>query len=260
MQFTQQVFVTKEWVWDARNEARAEAHSRAEVEKSLGALKQEQAQLFDKLVAMDKARLSAEAGLKNVKMQAEDQHKQLHMIEIELATQRQLVLDLKVELQKAKDVARVARKASKAAEMASYKHGVLKTETRLVEEVARVCRDYCAETWAKALNRARVSIDSELRRAENVFFPEDIREVPTVFPPPAVDHFPPPEQLPTIQAPTPNAKVLTEAGKGKDVQPPVKANQSEDALTIQDVVSKAKDAESKSKVADPKEDPHQAKA
>ena len=68
------------------------------------------------------------------------------MTEIELATQRQLVLDLKVELQKAKDVARVARKASKAAEMASYKHGVLKTETRLVEEVARVCRDCCAET------------------------------------------------------------------------------------------------------------------
>ena len=154
------------------------------------------------------------------------------MTEIELATQRQLVLDLKVELQKAKDVARVARKASKAAEMASYKHGVLKTETRLVEEVARVCRDYCAETWAKALNRARVSIDSELRRAENVFFPEDIREVPTVSPPPVADPFPPPEQLPTIQAPTPNAKVLTEAGKGKDVQPPVKANQSEDALTI----------------------------
>ena len=29
---------------------------------------------------------------------------------------------------------------------------------------------------------------------------------------------------------------------------------------IQDVVSKAKDVESKSKAADPKEDPHQAKA
>ena len=42
----------------------------------------------------------------------------------------------------------------------------------------------------------------------------------------------------------------------------IKANQFEDALTIKDVVSKAKDAESKSKVddtqskvADPKKDP-----
>ena len=42
--------------------------------------------------------MSAKVGLKNVEMQAEDQHKQLHMIEIELATQRQLVLDLKAEL------------------------------------------------------------------------------------------------------------------------------------------------------------------
>ena len=54
---------------------------------------------------MDKARLSAEAGLKNVKMQAEDQHKQLHMTEIKLVIQRQLVLDLKAELQKVKDAA-----------------------------------------------------------------------------------------------------------------------------------------------------------
>ena len=41
MQFTQQVFVAEEWVWDARNEISTEAHSRAETKKSLGALKQE---------------------------------------------------------------------------------------------------------------------------------------------------------------------------------------------------------------------------
>jgi len=47
----------------------------------------------------------------------------------------------------------------------------------------------------------------------------------------------------------------------------MKANHSEDALTIRDVVSKAKDAKSKSKAGDTqfkatdlKEDPHQAKA
>ena len=39
MQVTQQVFMAKKWVWDARNKARAKAHSRPETEKSLEALK-----------------------------------------------------------------------------------------------------------------------------------------------------------------------------------------------------------------------------
>ena len=41
MQVVQEVFVVEEWVRDAYNEARAEASSRAEIEKSLGDLKQE---------------------------------------------------------------------------------------------------------------------------------------------------------------------------------------------------------------------------
>ena len=68
------------------------------------------------------------------------------------------------------------------------------------------------------------------------------------------------EQLPTIQASSPNAEIPIGAGKGKEVQPQTKAKHSKDDLTIKDVVSKAKDAESESKVANPKEDPHQAKA
>ena len=113
------------------------------------------------------------------------------MTEIELATQRQLVLDLKVELQKAKDATRMAKEASEVAETASYKCGVMETETRLAEEVAGVYRDYCAEIWAEALNRARVPANFELRRVENVFFLEDIREVPTTLPPPVVNPLPP---------------------------------------------------------------------
>ena len=102
-------------------------------------------ELVDKLTVVDRAHLSAKAGLKNAEIQAEDQCKQLHMTEIELATQRQLVLDLKAELPKVKDAAQVAREATKAAEIASYERGVLDTEMRLAEELAEVCRDYCAE-------------------------------------------------------------------------------------------------------------------
>ena len=150
--------------------------------------------------------------------------------------------------------------ASKAMETASYKHGVLETETWLAEEVAGVFRDYCAETWAKVLNRARVLANSELRRVENIFFSEDIWEVTTKLPPPVADPLLPLQQLPTTQAPSPNAEVSTRAGKGKEVQLLIKAKHFEDVLKIRDVVSKAKDAESKSKAADPKEGPHQAKA
>ena len=86
MQVTQQFFVAEEWVWDAHNEAKVEAQSRAEVEKSLGAFKQEQAELPDKLTTLERAHLSAETFLKSLEAQVEDQRKQQHITETELAT------------------------------------------------------------------------------------------------------------------------------------------------------------------------------
>ena len=161
----------------------------------------------------------------------------------------------------------MANEASGAAEEAAYECGVLEIETRLAEEVAGVCRDYCTEVWAEALNRARVPTDSELRRTKNTYFLEDIREVPAMLPPSVVDPFPHPKQLSTIQAPSLDAKVSIGAGKGKEVQPSTKFTYFEDALTIRDMVTKAKDEETKSKagdtqlkVVDPNKDPYQAKA
>ena len=49
-----------------------------------------------------------------------------------------------------------------------------------------------------------------------------------------------------------------EKAKGKGVQPPADANPYEDALTIEDMMSKAKVAESKSRI-DSKKDSHQSK-
>ena len=73
MQLTQQVYVAEEWVRNARDEVRAETNSRLEVEKTLGALKEEHAQLVEKLKEADKARQSAEVGLKTTERQTEDQ-------------------------------------------------------------------------------------------------------------------------------------------------------------------------------------------
>ena len=69
------------------------------------------------------------------------------MSEINLATEKQMVLDLKAELSKAKEATRLAREAAEAAVAASYDRGVVDTEARLTEEVATVCRDYITMSW-----------------------------------------------------------------------------------------------------------------
>ena len=52
----QQVFVAEEWVRNAHNEVRAEAHSRFEVEKAFGALKKEHTELANKLTLVERDR------------------------------------------------------------------------------------------------------------------------------------------------------------------------------------------------------------
>ena len=66
IQVTQQVYVVDEWVRNSNDQIKAETHSRLEVEKALGALKEEHAQLSKKFKHSDKARLSVEASLKTM--------------------------------------------------------------------------------------------------------------------------------------------------------------------------------------------------
>ena len=60
--------MAKEWVQDVCNETRAKAYSHVEVQRSLGALKQEHTKLSNKLIVANRAHLSVEVGLKNVEM------------------------------------------------------------------------------------------------------------------------------------------------------------------------------------------------
>ena len=108
---------------------------------------------------------------------------QLHQTEINLAIEKQTILDLKAQLQQAKEAARLARKAAEATVAASYERGVKDTKARLTEEVAVVCRDYVIESWGVAMDRAGVPANFELRRIENIFFPKDIQEIPGSDPP-----------------------------------------------------------------------------
>ena len=114
VQAIQKVYVAEEWVKDAQNKARAEANLRVQTSKALRALKHKNQELVAKLIVKERAQRSVEADLKNVQDQVEDQRKKLYLTEIELATQKQLVLGFKAELEKAKTATRTAEEAVEA--------------------------------------------------------------------------------------------------------------------------------------------------
>lgn len=108
-------------------------------------VEQRNQELTVKLTAEERERRNAKASLKNVEDQAKEQHKKLHYVEIELATAKQQVADLKAELRKAKKAAWVTKESAKALEQRSYNLKVQETETRLAKELAEVYREYCQE-------------------------------------------------------------------------------------------------------------------
>ena len=57
---------------------------------------------------------SAKAGLKTTERQAEDLRKELHYCEINLATEKQMVTDLREELRKAREAAQLLNEATEA--------------------------------------------------------------------------------------------------------------------------------------------------
>ena len=80
--------MAEEYCRNNRTLAEAEAQSRAEVEKLLGSLKQENFELSEKFKESEKARKSALAGLKNAETQAENQYQKLYVTETNLATEK----------------------------------------------------------------------------------------------------------------------------------------------------------------------------
>ena len=131
--------MAEDLVKDARSEARAAFDARSEVKVELGALKENQSKLAEQLKEAVRAKDSSEAGLKTTEKQAEDLRKQLHYTEINLATEKQLV----IELQKAKEAVQLVKEAAEAEKQVAYTLGVEETQARLTEELSVVCREYC---------------------------------------------------------------------------------------------------------------------
>ena len=67
----------------------------------------------------------------------------MHYIEINLATEKQLVAELRKELRKAREAVQLVKEAAKAEKQVAYTLGVEETQARLIEELSAVCREYC---------------------------------------------------------------------------------------------------------------------
>ena len=135
----------------------------------------------------------------------------------------------------------MAREAAEATVAASYECGVADTEARLTEEVAGICRDYVTESWGVAMDRAAVPANSDLSRIENIFFPEDIRDVLGSDPS---------EEPRSTPVDAPDSIIPEGKGGNEEAQPPAKDKSPEDAFTIRDVVAQVKDVEPKPTAGD----------
>ena len=142
-----------------------------------------------KLVAEEQARKSANLTLEGFQKHAEDQRKRLREVNEELKAAREQVAVFKKHLEETQKLREQAEKSKEEAKRAKvkaeqamneveqkgYDLGVAETEETLRAEVPMVYHIYCAQTWNEALNRVRVEASSELRKAENVFYPTAIR-------------------------------------------------------------------------------------
>ena len=155
--------MAEEWVKNACGEARAALDARAKVEVELGTLKENHTKMAEQFKEAVRARDSAEAGLKTTEKQFEDMQKQLHYTEINMATEKQLVTELREELRKAREAAQLLKEAAEAEKQAVYTLGVQETQGRLIEEFSAVAKDYCDISWGKALDVTGVPADSSLR-------------------------------------------------------------------------------------------------
>ena len=97
--------MAEEWVKNARGETRVALDARAEVEAELGALKEKQAKMAEQLKDAVRVRDNVEAGLKTTERQFEEVRKELHYSEINLATEKQMVTELREELHKVREAA-----------------------------------------------------------------------------------------------------------------------------------------------------------
>ena len=81
--------------------------------------------------------------MKTTERQFEEVRKELHYSKINLATEKQMVTELREELRKAREALQLLKEATEAEKQAAYALGVQETQNKLTEEFSTVARDYC---------------------------------------------------------------------------------------------------------------------
>ena len=99
------MYVAEEWAKRFRDETKAAHEARDITEDHLSVLRTQQKQMAEQVKKATQDKASAEAGLKTTEKQVETLRSELHLCEINLATERQMVKDLREELNKAKEAA-----------------------------------------------------------------------------------------------------------------------------------------------------------
>ncbi|XP_030945356.1 inner centromere protein-like [Quercus lobata] len=166
-----------------------ERKRRATAIQTLSKFEQDLADAKKNLQVEVQARKSAESALEGYQKQAEDQGRLLRKANAELKKTQEQTLVLRKHLEETQKLRERAEKSKEQAEKAKikaeqtmneaeqrgYEIGIAETEKALRAEVPEVCRIYYARTWSEALNRVGVKASSELRKLENIFYPEAIR-------------------------------------------------------------------------------------
>ena len=164
-------------------------------------------------------------------------------------TEKQLVTELRKELQKAKEAIQLVKEATEAEKQATYTLGLEETQARLTEELSAVCRDYCDISWGKALDAAGVPVGSNLRRPESIYYDPEICELPgpdSFHPEQAIqvsaqskaDQVPPaPSEVPKDSNQDGGQGKKTETLKGKDKDQDKKKNSSDPTKKAPDTVA-----------------------
>ena len=111
--------MAKEWVKNSCSETRLALDAQAKVEVQLGALKEKQAKMAEQMKEALRARDSAEASLETTERQFEEVRKELHYSEINLATEKQMVTELREELCKARETAQLFKEVAEAEKQAA---------------------------------------------------------------------------------------------------------------------------------------------
>ena len=101
-----------EWIKNSHSETRVALDARDITKAQLGALKDKQAQMAEQVKQALRDKDNAETGLKTTERQAEDFRKELHYCEINLATEKQMVTELREELRKAREATQLLKEAT----------------------------------------------------------------------------------------------------------------------------------------------------